>query len=516
MNSTLFEWLTELYPVWARINADSRRRRGHAPDWPGSPGPAAPPPPTTTTSSRGARGDLLASTVDAAARIGLRFHPTRGSMDLGQSQGGLPPDSVVETIDEILRASHDAVERFHDPTPGAMVRVALAPCSPFSVSADLLTESAKLARSLGVRLHTHLAETLDEEEYCRDRHGCTPVEYLDQLGWLGDDVWLAHAVHLAPPRSPGSPRPARVWPTARPPTPGWARARRRAGRSSTPGSRSGSAWTGPPPRRRAGWSTSCARRSMPPGPVWTVASSPDRQRSPPGRRWRWPRSAGARCLGRADEIGSLEVGKLADLALWRMDGLGHVGIADPVDALVIGSAPPLELLTVGGAVVVERDVLVTADEPSIAAICGAPVRRYGHDGHRDPTVGDQGSGRRRGEPGPARRHAQGQGRVRLLLGSVARRGPVRRDTALAAPTCPDHRHRHLAGARRTWRLRRAHPRGRARQQVLRPRPRRPAGARHRRGPLPGRAGGDPGRERPAHGTPGASTGSRFRTRCCRR
>ena len=197
VNSTLFQWLTELYPVWARINADvvgAAATAGLA--WLARSGC------TTSTDHHyvfpRSGGDLLSSTVDAAARIGLRFHPTRGSMDLGQSQGGLPPDSVVETIDEILRASQEAVERFNDPSPGSMVRVALAPCSPFSVSADLLTESAKLARSLGVRLHTHLAETLDEEEYCQSRHGCSPVEYLDQLGWLGDDVWLAHGVHLAP------------------------------------------------------------------------------------------------------------------------------------------------------------------------------------------------------------------------------------------------------------------------------------------------------------------------------
>ena len=118
-------------------------------------------------------------------------------MDLGQSAGGLPPDAVVEDRDAILAASEAAIDRFHDPAPGAMVRVALAPCSPFSVTPELMAETAQLARRRGVRLHTHLAETLDEEVFCQERFGVRPVQYLEDLGWLGDDVWLAHCVHLS-------------------------------------------------------------------------------------------------------------------------------------------------------------------------------------------------------------------------------------------------------------------------------------------------------------------------------
>jgi cytosine/adenosine deaminase-related metal-dependent hydrolase len=366
VNSTLFQWLTELYPVWARINADivsAAATAGLA--WLARSGC------TTSTDHhylfpRGS-GDLLASTVDAAGRIGLRFHPTRGSMDLGQSQGGLPPDSVVETLDEILRASQDAVERFHDPSPGAMVRVALAPCSPFSVSGDLLTESAKLARSLGVRLHTHLAETLDEEEYCQDRHGCGPVEYLDRLGWLGDDVWLAHGVHLDPAsitrlaetgtgvaHCPSSN--ARLGSGTAP-----SRALLDAGVPvglGVDGAASQEAGRLVDELRQALYA---ARSRVDGGVIAGPAALTSRQ------SLAMATIGGAHCLGRQDEIGSLEVGKLADLALWRLDGLGHVGIADPVDALVIGSAPPLELLTVGGRVVVERDTLLTADEASMTA-----------------------------------------------------------------------------------------------------------------------------------------------------
>jgi cytosine/adenosine deaminase-related metal-dependent hydrolase len=366
VDSTLFEWLTELYPVWARVDADVVAAAAAAGlTWLARSGC------TTTTDHhylhpRGA-GDLLGATIDAATRVGLRFHPTRGSMDLGRSHGGLPPDEVVESIDTILQASQAAVAAFHDPAPGAMVRVGLAPCSPFSVTTDLLTESAKLARDLGVRLHTHLAETLDEEEYCQQRYGCGPVEYLDRLGWLGDDVWLAHGVHL----------------------------------DASAIARLASTGTGvahcPSSNARLGAGTAPARAlldaSVPVGlgvdgaasqesgrladelrqAVYTARSRMDGD-GPAGPRALTARQAlwmgtmgGAACLGRADEIGSLEVGKVADLALWRVDGLGHAGIADPVAAMVIGSTPPLELLAVGGKVVVERDTAITVDESDVTA-----------------------------------------------------------------------------------------------------------------------------------------------------
>lgn len=360
--ATLFEWLTELYPVWARFTEDvveAAAAAGLA--WLARSGC------TTSTDHhylfpRGG-GDVLASTVDAATRIGLRFHPTRGSMDLGQSEGGLPPDSVVESLDTILTASQDAVERFHDTSPDAMVRIGLAPCSPFSVTTDLLRESAALARSLGVRLHTHLAETLDEEQYCLSKHGCTPVEYLDKLGWLGADVWLAHAVHLAPAEI------ARLGATG-------------TGVAHCPSS-NGRLGAGIAPSR------ALLDAGAPVGLGVDGAASQEagrlveelrqalyaaRNRDGAGPTALSARQAlsmatigGARCLGRADEIGSLEPGKLADLALWRVDGLGHTGIIDPVAALVFGAAPPLELLSVGGRIVVERDELRTADEASLVA-----------------------------------------------------------------------------------------------------------------------------------------------------
>jgi len=142
-------------------------------------------------------GSRIDDEIRAAEELGIRFHATRGSMSLGESQGGLPPDSVVEDEDAILKDCQRAVETFHQPQRHGMVRVALAPCSPFSVTPDLMRESAAMARAYGVRLHTHLAETLDEEHFCLETFGKRPVEYVESLGWTGSDVWHAHCVHMS-------------------------------------------------------------------------------------------------------------------------------------------------------------------------------------------------------------------------------------------------------------------------------------------------------------------------------
>ncbi|HEY4606863.1 MAG TPA: amidohydrolase family protein, partial [Acidimicrobiia bacterium] len=134
---------------------------------------------------------------EGARPVGLRFHVSRGSMSLGESSGGLPPDSVVESEDAILEDSRRVVAEYHDPSPGSMTRVVLAPCSPFTTSGELMTATGLLARELGVTMHTHLAETADEEEFCIDRFGSRPVEYMERLGWAGPGVWYAHAVHVA-------------------------------------------------------------------------------------------------------------------------------------------------------------------------------------------------------------------------------------------------------------------------------------------------------------------------------
>lgn len=195
-DATLFEWLVALYRVWAAMDAEVVEGAATA-------GLAHLALSGCTTSSdhhylfpKG-RGDLFAAEIEAARAVGLRFHPARGSMDRGRSQGGLPPDEVVERLDEILDATAEAVDAHHDPSFSSKLRVAVAPCSPFSVSAELMTQAAELARSKGVRLHTHLAETLDEEELCLRQTGMRPVAYMEKLGWLGSDVWVAHAVHLS-------------------------------------------------------------------------------------------------------------------------------------------------------------------------------------------------------------------------------------------------------------------------------------------------------------------------------
>jgi cytosine/adenosine deaminase-related metal-dependent hydrolase len=366
--ATLFEWLTELYPVWAHVDEDVEWAAARA-------GLAALARSGCTTSTdhhyvfpRGA-GDLLEVEVRAAASIGLRFHPCRGSMDLGRSDGGLPPDEIVEDRDAILAACESAIDRFHDPAPGAMVRVALAPCSPFSVTRGLMADVAELARRRGVRLHTHLAETLDEEEFCLERFGVRPVDYLDDLGWLGTDVWLAHCVHLSGAEV------ARFGATgtgvAHCPS---SNARLGAGIAPVAALTEAGAPVGlgvdGAASNEAGELAAEVREAL---LVARLRGGPDAMAARAALAL--GTIAGARCLGRDDELGSLEPGKLADVALWRLDGVAHAGIADPVAALVLGPPRPVDTLLVGGRVIVESAELRTADEHEIATGIARASRR---------------------------------------------------------------------------------------------------------------------------------------------
>jgi 8-oxoguanine deaminase len=192
-NATLFNWLKTLYPIWARLTGEAIYVSALV-------GMAELILSGCTTASdhlyifpNDARID---DEIRAAREIGLRFHASRGSMSLGESQGGLPPDRVVEAEGAILRDTRRAIEAYHEPDRFGMVRLVVAPCSPFSVTPELMRESAELARSYGVRLHTHLAETLDEEVFCLEEFGHRPVGYAEELGWVGDDVWYAHGVHV--------------------------------------------------------------------------------------------------------------------------------------------------------------------------------------------------------------------------------------------------------------------------------------------------------------------------------
>jgi cytosine/adenosine deaminase-related metal-dependent hydrolase len=276
-------------------------------------------------------------------------------MDLGASRGGLPPDSIVEDRDEILAATEAAIETWHDSSPGSMVQIAVAPCSPFSVTQELMTESAELARAHNVRLHTHLAETKEEEDDCLDRFGVKPVELLDRLGWLGDDVWLAHCVHLddAEVRRFG----ATGTGVAHCPS---SNARLGAGVAPVTSLLEAGAPVGLgvdggasneagelnvemraallTARAKGGASALTARKAL------AVATR-----------------EGARCLGRLDEIGTLEVGKLADIALWKLNDLSHAGIDDPVAAFVFGPPRPVYSLLVGGRPVIGSGWLETVD-----------------------------------------------------------------------------------------------------------------------------------------------------------
>jgi cytosine/adenosine deaminase-related metal-dependent hydrolase len=385
VDSTLFGWLTTLYPVWAGLDEAITHATALAGlSWLARTGCS-----TTTDHHyvfpRGG-GDLLAATIEAARTVGLRFHPNRGSMDLGRSAGGLPPDEVVEDRDQILAATEAAIDRYHDSSPVSMLRIAVGPCSPFSVTGELLKDAVALARSkqapgkqapceqgpgqqgpgsqapgAQVRLHTHLAETADEDDYCAEHFGCSPVEYLDSLGWLGSDVWLAHAIHLDD---------------------------QAIGRLAATGT--GVAHC-PSSNARLGAGICRSRDLLAAGvPVGLGVDGPASNeassllgevraatlvaRAVGGPQALGVRQAlematmgGARVLGREAEIGSLEPGKLADVALWRLDSLPHAGIADPVAALVLGSAAPLELLLVNGRPVVERDHVLTVDEQQVAA-----------------------------------------------------------------------------------------------------------------------------------------------------
>jgi 8-oxoguanine deaminase len=194
-NANLFNWLKTLYPIWARMRPEDIQISTQI-------AMAELALSGCTTASDHLylfpNGSRLDDEIQAGSEVGLRLHASRGSMSLGESKGGLPPDQVVEDEDFILKDSQRLIETYHDPNPGAMVQVVLAPCSPFSVTPNLMRASASLAREYGTHLHTHLAETKDEEIFCLEKFGHRPVAYMDLLNWVGQDVWFAHSVHVEP------------------------------------------------------------------------------------------------------------------------------------------------------------------------------------------------------------------------------------------------------------------------------------------------------------------------------
>jgi cytosine/adenosine deaminase-related metal-dependent hydrolase len=348
--SNLFGWLKALYPLWARLDEEAEHvaaRTGLA--------ELALSGCTTVFDHhyvfpRGA-GDLIEAEMTAARELGVRLVPSRGSMDLGESDGGLPPDSLVEDAETVLQETARLASRYPE--------LVVAPCSPFSVTGELMRESADLARRLDLTLHTHLAETVEEEAYCQELYGCRPVEYLERLGWLDGDVWCAHCVHLD-----GSDV-ARFGETgtgvAHCPS-----SNLRLGAGVAPmrellaaGVRVGLGVDGSASNERGDLFLEVKQALL----VARGRGGPEALTA--REALRLGTRGGAQVLKR-DDIGSLESGKCADLAVWRLDGLELAGADDPVAGLVFSGPHRVNRLVVAGDDVVRDGRLVRGDEEEIA------------------------------------------------------------------------------------------------------------------------------------------------------
>ncbi|MFB7667356.1 8-oxoguanine deaminase [Kitasatospora sp. NPDC056138] len=363
----LFDWLVALYPTWARIDD----RLVHA----ASQGSAAALLKSGCTTASDHHyvfpqggGDILGASIEAVQELGMRFTALRGSMDRSKKDGGLPPDHAVERTEDILVASEAAVDRYHDSSFGSMLHIAIAPCSPFSVSTELMREAALLARRKGVRLHTHGSETAEEEQFCKELFGMGPTDYFESVGWLGEDVWMAHCVHMndsdiAKFAETGTG-------VAHCPS---SNARLAAGIARVPDMLAAGVPVG------LGVDGTASNESGELGTELRNALLINRLHGRPDAltarsALRLGTMGGARVLGRQDEIGSIEVGKLADLALWKVDGIMHSSIADPVAALTLGALPPLATLFVNGNAVVEKGNLTTVNEDQIALACARAAK----------------------------------------------------------------------------------------------------------------------------------------------
>lgn len=352
-NAVLFDWLKTLYPIWANLTPEAVYTSALV-------GLSELVLSGCTTAAdhlylvpNGSRHD---DEIRAAQEVGIRFHPTRGSMSLGESKGGLPPDRVTQDEETILRDSRRVIETFHDPKPYSMCRVGLAPCSPFSVTRELMLESARLARAYNVRLHTHLAETKDEEVFCLERFGKRPVEYAESLEWLGEDVWFAHSVWVNNHEIAKYARTGTG--VAHCPTSnmllgsGFApiRAMMNAGVNVGLGV-DGSA------SNDASFMLSEARQAMLVARVGgDVRAMSARDALELGTR------GGAKVLGR-DDIGSLEPGKAADFIAVDLNRLNYAGSHDPVAALLFCNTPRVDWSVINGRVVVQEGNLLMVDVP---------------------------------------------------------------------------------------------------------------------------------------------------------
>jgi len=351
-DATLFRWLKTLYPIWANLTPEAVHTSALV-------GLAELILSGCTTAADHLyiypNGCRIDDEIQAAQEIGIRFHASRGAMSLGESKGGLPPDRVVEDEESILQDMQRAIETYHDPKPYAMLRIVVAPCSPFSVTSDLMREAAALARSYSVHLHTHLAETLDEERFCLERFGCRPVEYAEDLGWVGGDVWYAHGVHV---------NKSEIALLARTGT----------GVCHCPSSNMRLA-SGIAPVRAyldasvkvgLGVDGSASNDSSHMLAEARMAMLLQRVSGNPAglsaREALWLATrGGAAVLGR-DDIGQLAPGKAADFIGFRLDRLDYAGaLHDPVAALVFCTPQRVDLSVINGQVVVEEGHLLTVD-----------------------------------------------------------------------------------------------------------------------------------------------------------
>ena len=366
MGRTLFGWLQALYPVWARLTPEALDAAvtvamaelllsGC----------------TTTTDHHyvfpPGLEDAIGIEAAAAARLGIRAVLTRGSMDLSQRDGGLPPDSVVQDLDTILDSSASLIDRLHDPAPHAMLQIALAPCSPFSVTTRLMRETAALAARRGVRLHTHLAETEDEAAFCQARFGCTPLDYLEECGWLRPGTWLAHGIHFTAPEI------ARL-------------GRARVGVTHCPCSNQLIASgicrvceleaAGVPVGLGVDGSASNDASNL----MQEVRAAFLLQRGVNGVEavshldaLRWATAGSADCIGRP-ELGRIAVGAAADLALFRLDDLRFSGAGDPLAAVVLCGAHRADRVMVAGRWAVEDGQIPGLDLAALMARHGLAAR----------------------------------------------------------------------------------------------------------------------------------------------
>jgi cytosine/adenosine deaminase-related metal-dependent hydrolase len=351
-NAPLFGWLQTLYPLWRAIDEEAV----HVSAWVGLAELALSGCTTSTDHlylhPRGA-GDLLTAEIDAAKDLGMRFHPTRGSMSLSVKDGGLPPDDVVQDDDDILRLSAEAVAKHHDRAHGAMVRIALAPCSPFSVTEQLMVRSAELAEQLDVRLHTHFAENSEDDAFSIATFGCRPMEYLERTGWCTSRTWVAHCVMpnedevkrlgAAGVGAAHCPSSNLILASGISPVVDMRAAGVHVGLGVDGSSSADSASLWLEARQamllaklKSGAHAGTARMAL---EVATIG--------------------GAGCLGRIGEIGEISVGAVGDLAIWQLTGPAFAGaLADPIEAwLRCGPLSARDTIVQGKAVVRNKELV---------------------------------------------------------------------------------------------------------------------------------------------------------------